>query len=491
MIAIWILFALPPVAYILWYVYAVLFSSVARRKWRYPSNLQYPVGKTAFLYPTCDDFNGSACATLLRQEDIEFDLFILDDSTQDSERRRIDDWVREQNDDIQVIRRPNRSGYKGGNINHWLKRFGDPVVYSYMLVVDADEHIPADFARQLIGYIESGRYAFAQGCHLGTVKLHTVFQKLLHAQVECLWFHQIPSRNFSGFPPMLGHGVLLRTESLLTVGGFPDLVSEDLALTILLAKENLAGIIAPSVVGYEEYPRNYRPFWNRLRRWIQADVEVVRKMLGMLWKNPIGWQARLILSMRELRLPLVSVYWGLLCIIALTGFSVYESPIRLSPLVWGVFPLFLTPALPALSIKRFSFIKRILYISSVAFVGAATLPLHPIALLKGILGERHFSPTGSAQTHRQFTLPIFLFSELFTAFVFITGGLLASNWLLVAVGIAIGCSPLMRSRWETQTLVVGAALFWFFILYQIGIDVTNGFLPVEHLLVLVGLPMLL
>ena len=80
-----------------------------------------------------------------------------------------------------------------------------------------------------------------------------------------------------------------------------------------------------------------------------------------------------------------------------------------------------------------------------------------------------------------------LFWELFSGSLFFMGGLLTSNWVLAAIGFAIGCSPLMRTRLENNILMFGVGMFWVLILYQIYVDVTSGFLPIEHLLVLMGI----
>ena len=467
----------------MWHALGIVLSALVGQRWCCQSPLQPPIGKVALLYLTCNDFNPSACLTLLDQEGIEFDVFVLDDSTEISEKKRIDDWAVIRG--IRVIRRSSRAGYKGGNVNYWLAHLGDPAVYPYVLLVDADEHIPVDFTQRLLECLTSGQYAFAQGCHLGTAELCTPFQVLLHPQVECEWLHQVPARNLSGTPPMLGHGVLLRTESLIAVGGFPNLVSEDLGLTILLAEKGLTGVIATNVIGREEFPRSYQVYWKQRRRWIQSDAEVVRKMLRKLWQSRVSWLARLDLSVRELRLPIVSAYWLLLFTVAVSGFLARTKNLVLPPLAWAFLPFLLVPALPALGIQRLSLMKRILYVCTATFVGAATSSLHPVASLQGLLGYRSFESTGSR--HSPTGSLHFLFWELFSGFVFFTGGLLANNWSLGAVGFAIGSSPLMRTRWETLTLAVGVIVFWMLILYQIHVDITNEFLPIEHVLVLVGL----
>lgn len=482
-----LLLAVPLGGYVLWHALGLLLSAVVRRQAGLPAPAGPYPGKIALLYLTCNDFNATACATMLEQCGIAGEVFILDDSTQRVEQQAIDAWVRVQPHAIRVVRRADRAGYKGGNINHWLTAFGDPAVYPYVLLVDADEHLPADFTCRLLACLTSGQYAFAQACHLGTAELCTPFQVLLHPQVECEWLHQVPARNLSGTPPMLGHGVVLRTASLRAVGGFPDLVSEDLAVTLRLAEQGLAGTIAPHVIGREAFPRSYRAYWRRRRRWIQADAEVVRKMLRILWRRCPGWLACCDLSARELRLPLASAYWVLLVTLAVSATLTSEKPIGVSPGAWGLLPMLLAPALPALGISRLSWPRRVLYIGTMTFVGAATSALHPIASLQGLWGYRAFEPTGSRHPPASWSAALWLVWEVCSGALCVTGGLLARNWALVAVGWAMGWSPVLRTRWETPALAVGAITFWMLLLYQIHVDVTTGFLPIGHLLALVGL----
>jgi len=481
----YLLLAAPFIGYVVWHTTNVVLSAIARGRSQCLSPERTSSAKIALLYPTCDDFSPVACTTLLNQKNIEFDLFILDDSADPLRREQIDDWVCRQDRKIQIVRRSNRSGYKGGNINHWLVNFGDPKNYPYVFLVDADECIPPYFVHLLQHYLQSDDYAFVQGVHTGTAGLRTSFQELLHAQVECEWFHQVPARNLLGLPFMLGHGVLLRTESLLAVNGFPDLISEDLALTIAFAEKGFQGLIALTAVGEEEFPPTYRAYWKRRWRWIRSDVELLRKMLGRLLRIRVRWPARLDLLMRELRYPLSPAYWLLLFAVAVTGCLSSDTGVTLPALAWLTMPLLLMPALPALSFTQFSLWRRFLYVLAVTFVGTASSALHPVACCQGFLGYRGFEPTGSEPNG--VGPPGLVSWELFSALLFFAGGLLSHNWSLIAVSLAIGCSPLMRTRWEMPVLVVGMSVFWGLICFQIVIDVSNGLVPLEHLLVLVGL----
>lgn len=478
----------PLIALLIWHVISILLSVEVRSRRPCQPSSRSPAGKVALLYLTCDDFNPSACSSLLGQEGPECDLFILDDSTRTSVRKRIDDWVCGRNEAVRVVRRLGRSAYKGGNVNHWLDQVkGLAAQYRWALLADADEHLPRDFTHRLLGYLESGDHAFAQGCHLGTAELHTLFQALLHPEVECEWLYHVPARNL-GIPPMLGHGVLLRLESMMVVGGFPDLVSEDLALTILLARKGLTGIVAPDIVACEEFPRSYRAYWTRKRRWIQADAEIVRKMLGKLWQIPAGLLPRLDFAVRELRLLVMSAQWMLASTMAAVAIFGHEADVLLPPSAWLLLPCALIPALPALAIARLTPTRRILYVATQAFVGAATSSLHPIASVHGLLGKQHFEPTGGAPGHMRSgdSLPWSVW-EAFSALLFIIGGFVGANLALVSVGFAVGCSPWMRTRWEGEVLVGGTMIFWWLMLTQVYVDLKNGSVPIDHIVVFLGL----
>jgi hypothetical protein len=48
-----------------------------------------------------------------------------------------------------------------------------------------------------------------------------------------------------------------------------------------------------------------------------------------------------------------------------------------------------------------------------------------------------------------------------------------------------------RARWEHTILIVGTIVFWTLIFTQLYLDTSARSLPIEHLLVLMGLPMTL
>lgn len=286
---------------------------------------------------------------------------------------------------------------------------------------------------------------------------------------------------------MLGHGALLRTQSVIAAGGFPAFVSEDLALTILMTETAQTGCTVPGAVAGEEFPPSYRAYWQRKRRGIRADAEVVRVLGRRLLSGRVRRVARLDLAIRELRLPIAAVQWLLLSSIAVAGIHRGPDSASLPAGLWALLPCFLVPALPALGIGRLTAAERCRFIAARTFVGAATSALHPIALVLGLLGRQRFDPTGAGPLEGTGKRWLWTLWELGSAALFVVGGVLGDNRCLAAVGLAVGCSPIMRSRLENSGLLLGASGFWVLVLTQIWADVDQGSTSAEHLLALVGL----
>lgn len=485
------LLSIPTLAYIGWDTLGVLLSIINRlQEKKTKANQSSPTDThIAILYPTSDDFDESACSSLLKQQNVSFDLFILDDSTQENEKEKIDQWATGQSQSVQVIRRADREGFKGGNINNWLKKFGSSEKYPYFLLVDADEFLTPDFTEKLLARIVETSYAFVQAGHFATAQLETYFQKTLNLQVTVDQMFQLPAWNFSDVAPIIGHGVIIRTQNLKDVGGFPNVVSEDLALTIILGERGLFGHVVTDLFGFEVFPQTYKSYWRRRRRWVQADTEMLRKFLPVIWRAGIHLTSKIRLTVRELRLPLLSTYWILCALIALKSLTNTTPSVTVSPWWWLALPLILLPSLPALVVKDTPFMRRILYVLSIPIVGLAASSITPIATLTGFKKRQVFIPTGSraATANPQSQIDGWLSWELIVGLLFVSGGFLSNNLPLTAVGIAVLASPALRTRAQTPLLILLTVAFWSLIAISAVQDFAAGKVYLDHLLPLIGL----
>lgn len=469
--------------YIFWHVVNSLLSLVAKKLTVLPIQQAEPVGNIAILYTTCDDFNATACNSLLQQKSVNKTLFILDDSTLSSERQIIDTWAT-RNEAI-VVRRSNRNGYKAGNINNWLRSCGTDGTFTHILIADADCIFPEFFSAKLLHYAQQKSLAFVQGCHSGDASLATYFQKILHYQVVCEWLFQLPAKNILSMPTSLGHGVLLKIKDVLDVGGYRQIISEDLALTIDLAKKGKHGFVADKVLAKEEFPPTYKTYWRRRFRWIIADTEVCLSMYNELNQNSLGFIPKIDLWLREARLPLASIQWLLLLILSILPVVGLQSSIELPAASWLLTLVFIFSLIIPVFAGVIPLPRAPLFLGSMIFVGISTITLHPLGFLEGIFGKKIFTPTGSKAASTENYKKIISFELMSGAFFFLSG-FIFDNLVLAACGLAIFFAPFLRSRAEKYIFFTGTFLFWILILSQITMDLNAGYLPPEHILPLIG-----
>ena len=126
------------------------------------------------------------------------------------------------------------------------------------------------------------------------------------------------------------------------------------------------------------------------------------------------------------------------------------------------------------------------------FIGMASSSINPIATVSGFLGKSHFEPTGSRISISG--IMHYAFFETTTSLLLIICGLIAFNLFLVAAGVAVGCSQLMRTlspKFEVLVIYVGSVIFWILLLSECLFNFRNGTMSIYHLLVLFGITLTL
>ena len=107
----------------------------------------------AILYTTCNDFIEKSVQSCVDQDYKNFKVYILDDSRQPEYKLRIDTFASKYPKRVVVVRRPDKKGFKAGNMNFELTHFATDE--PYFAIADADEILPRDFLLKLVPVIES------------------------------------------------------------------------------------------------------------------------------------------------------------------------------------------------------------------------------------------------------------------------------------------------------------------------------------------------
>ena len=262
----------------------------------------------AILYTTCNDFVEESVESCLRQDYPNYTVYILDDSSQQAYKDRVDAFAAQHAGLVKVVRRPDRKAFKAGNMNHGLAHFAHE---PYFAIADADEILPSDFLSKTVAVLEHDpTCGFVQANHRANPDAPSQLARDLGTGIDIHWKWYQPLRNDFGFVMFLGHGALLRRDVWEKIGGFPDIVSEDLGFAIHARELGYRGRFLEDVVCYEDFPDSVRAFRIRHMKWTRGTSEFLRKKMAWLLRaKHISWTEKCDILFPTLNLPLTLVYF--------------------------------------------------------------------------------------------------------------------------------------------------------------------------------------
>jgi cellulose synthase/poly-beta-1,6-N-acetylglucosamine synthase-like glycosyltransferase len=268
--------------------------------------------RVAILYTTRNDFSERAALSCLRQSYRHFHLFLLDDSTEPACRSAVDRFHLAHADKTTVVRRPDRKGFKAGNLNHALRAAAAP--YEYFAVIDADEVIPQDFLERMLPYFSTSEdIGFVQAHHEMNPRQPSAFALDLGPGIAFHWDVYQPPRNRHGFVVFYGHGGVIRRDVWAMAGGFPEIVSEDLAFSTRIRQLGFRGLFVREVTCYEDFPETYRQFRKRHEKWVKGACEYLhREFLPFLLCRHIGISEKLDVTLSCFSLFLPAIFLAFL-----------------------------------------------------------------------------------------------------------------------------------------------------------------------------------
>ena len=265
--------------------FAAIYRAYDRERFLQSPGTALPCSGTpvAILYTTCNDFVENSARSCIEQAYSDFHLYILDDSSDPGFQARVDAFASSAPDRITVVRRRDRRAAKAGNLNHALAEIVREPLFA---IVDADEILPPDFLDRLVPRLESDPdCGFVQANHRARKSPPTQLARDLGIGIDIHWKWYQPLRNRFGFVMFLGHGALIRRECWVAAGGFPEIVSEDLAFAIAIRDLGYHGYFAEDVVCEEEFPETVRAFRVRHVKWTRGTCEFLLQWTGRLLKS--------------------------------------------------------------------------------------------------------------------------------------------------------------------------------------------------------------
>lgn len=275
--------------------------------WRHKHGAN-PDKKVVAVYCTFNDFNSASLEACLDQDYPNTSFVILDDSTQRSYMDDIDTFAREKG--IKVVRRTDKSGFKAGNLNNYLKS----AEYDFFIILDSDEVIPSNFITRCLDYFAFYPNAgIVQANHVAT-RNRNKFMRLFSIGVDSHWPTYQTVKHHHGFLSLLGHGALISRECYKDAGGFPHLVAEDLCMSIEARNKGYFVAFAQDITCEEEYPISYQAFKKRHSKWTQGNMEFIKKYTWRIIRSKMTWFEKLDIILFTYSLPL-SAFFALYIII--------------------------------------------------------------------------------------------------------------------------------------------------------------------------------
>ncbi len=225
---------------------------------------------------------------------------VLDDSTDDT--RDVVDAAAEAwqalGADVQVVRRPERSGYKAGALAHGTALARGDVI----AVFDADFVPQPDFLHRTVPYLGPGvAVVQARWDHLNAGR-----HWLTQVQALALDGHFVVEQTARARNGLLinfnGTAGIWRRAAIEAAGGWQDdTLSEDIDLSY---RAQLAGwrvVYLPDVAVPAELPTTLLAFKRQQRRWAKGTTQLLRKLGRPIWRSQLPLAARVhgVLSLAE------------------------------------------------------------------------------------------------------------------------------------------------------------------------------------------------
>jgi cellulose synthase/poly-beta-1,6-N-acetylglucosamine synthase-like glycosyltransferase len=218
---------------------------------------------------------------------------VLDDSTDDTREITAScaETLRHRGFDVQLIRRPDRTGFKAGALAAGL----DSADGEFLCILDADFVPEPDLLQRTIHFFTDPNVGMIQ-TRWG--HLNRGYSLLTRVQAMFLDGHLLleqTARSRSGrFFNFNGTAGLWRRSCIIEAGGWQyDTLCEDLDLSY---RAQLAGwkfIFLPDVVTPAELPVDMNGFKSQQHRWTKGSIQTCKKLLPRIWRSPLPFPIKL------------------------------------------------------------------------------------------------------------------------------------------------------------------------------------------------------
>ena len=315
------------------------------------------------------------------------------------------------NQRIHVITYPLAPGVKPNKpsqLNYAFQQIRDRD-FTVIGVIDAEDNVAPDLLR----HVDTAFRDKTVGIVQGGVQLmnHDSSWYSLHNVLEYYrWYSSsMAFQAANQFMPLGGNTVFIRAELLEQAGGWPETLTEDCSLGILLStrlKAKTAVYYEPGLATREETPDSLKSLFHQRVRWHQGFFHEWRRSV---WRELPGFKQQF-MALYILLTPMLLAFFGLCLPIALVSILFLKSPMILALLMYLPFiPIILIMVLNAVFLRDFgqAYDRKIRLRHYIILF--ATFPLYQLVLnaaslwsiIRELQGNSSWYKTPHTGQHRQ------------------------------------------------------------------------------------------
>ena len=210
---------------------------------------------------------------------------VVDDSTDDTYdliAQKVAHY-KEQGVDIEHVHRVDRAGFKAGALRDAMSTASG----EFIAIFDADFLPPIDFLKKTINHFANPKLAMLQ---TRWSHLNLESNRLTRTQALMLDSHFALEQQVRYGSGMLfnfnGTAGIWRTEAIIDAGHWSaDTLTEDLDLSYRAQLAGWETIYVNDIECPAELPSNMRAFKSQQHRWAKGGIQVMKKMLGTIWRS--------------------------------------------------------------------------------------------------------------------------------------------------------------------------------------------------------------
>ncbi len=266
----------------------------------------------AVVVPCCNESSETVEKTLSSLRKMRYGgklaFYLLDDSTDAEKKEKLAEICKKLG--VARVTRGTREGYKGGALNNFLKNAKE----AFIAIFDFDEILlNPDFLMETMGHFEDGRVAFVQTNKEFARK--SIFEQASSMTTEVFFNTIQPVNSRNGFAVFTGSCAVMRASALGAVGGFPNVLVEDVGISFLLSVNSWKGQHVSEFYAKGSAVSDFPDFLAKHKRYIFGATQLFSLYASNFGKIPPARQPAYLVMLFGLHyVSLAQLFAALLCL---------------------------------------------------------------------------------------------------------------------------------------------------------------------------------